>query len=169
MSDQPHFRFNPNAYQSNRAFEASTEQCDVCDQPCGWRYTGSVYAEGDAPFVCARCISDGKLKAYMGDRSYSLHDAELEGVDAATQSELLERTPGVSSYNPFSWPVIAGKPLAFIGYGDEDAVWNDAAARKTLVDAYKADIDEELTEPTPYGLVFKQLDGPTYVAVIDAD
>lgn len=166
---KPAFRFFPTAYDIDGVFEATNDACEVCKQPSGYRYTGEVYAEGSAPEVCASCIHSGKLAAAMDDKDMQLVEAELAGVDADTAREVLQRTPGFSTFNGFDWPVIDGKPLAFLGYGDSGPVTGDAAATASIEAAWKDSFEDPFEGPTANALVFRTLDGKTHKVVFDFD
>ena len=168
-SDQPHFRFNPGAYKSGRSFERSADLCDVCRSSCGWKYTGSIYAL-KSPTVCAGCIANGSLTQFIYDQHFSLHDIELSGASPELEMEVLKRTPGVACYNPFDWPVLDSKPMQFIGYGEDQMVLSSADQQLAIKQAFvELDWEYELQTPTPYALVFKEIDGNRYRAVIDLD
>jgi uncharacterized protein len=165
--DQPYFRFNPRAYEEGRSFERSHEVCDVCSSPCVWKYTGGIYAI-EEPIVCARCIANGELGKFFGDKHFSLQDIEMSGAEPSLEKEVLQRTPGVACYNPFDWPVLDGKPLAFVGYG-EDKDLLDIAAVRSAIEAAFGEIGRKFDGPTSYALVFKEIDGERYRAVVDFD
>lgn len=167
--DQPNFRFNPGAYGEGRSFERSSEACDVCHQPSVWKYVGSIYATAN-PTVCARCIANGEVAKFLNEEHFSFHDIELDGADLSSETELLQRTPGVSCFNPFEWPVLSSIPLAFIGYGEDEPILKDGGAQEAIEAAFAA-IDWEFKrgEPTPYAMVFREIDGGRYRAVIDLD
>lgn len=79
----------------------------------------------------------------------------------------MQRTPGVACFNPFDWPVLDGKPLAFLGYGDEPGLSDQpdvraAVAREFAVHGVEA-------EASPYALIFKEIDGSRYRVVLDSD
>jgi uncharacterized protein CbrC (UPF0167 family) len=167
-SDKPLFRFHPGAYERG-AFVASDEPCDVCERPSVWLYTGTVYAEGEERSVCARCIAKGALAgALEGD--YQLHDADFDDdVDEALADEVMQRTPGFETFNAFTWPVLNGKPLVYVGHGDEEATWKNPDAAAAIRKLYEDEFEEELDGPTPYALVFKEVDGSRHVAIADLD
>ena len=169
-ADQPHFRFNPGAYRDARSLKASDDRCDVCALPCEWKYTGNVYAL-KRPAVCARCIASGALATFLADGHFALHDVELDEADPALEAELLQRTPGVACFNPFEWPVLDGRPLASIGSGPEAGVVDNPDAQAAIAAAYEemgwGDVESNPSDP--YALVFKELDGGRYRAVIDLD
>ncbi|MFC7498382.1 CbrC family protein [Enterovirga sp. GCM10030262] len=168
MSDEkPYFRFNPGAYQNGRSFEQTSEVCDVCARPCAWRYTGNIYAE-QSPIVCARCIASGSLGGFLNDAEFTFHDIELNGADPALEDELFRRTPGVACFNPFEWPVLDAKPLAFAGYGEDRALLSLAGVRSAIDSAF-AVAGGAFDGPTPYALIFKEIEGERYRAVIDLD
>ncbi|MES1200728.1 MAG: CbrC family protein [Pseudomonadota bacterium] len=168
MTDQPHFRFYPNAYADEEgAFEASEETCDVCSRKAVWLYTGEIYAEGEPPSVCARCISDGSLRKRLPRDSYTMQDIMLEDAEPDLADEVLYATPSVASLNPFEWPVRNGKPLAFMGAGDSPSLKGNAAARAAIKHAFEEAGDDD-GHPS-HTLVFKQIDGNFHVAVIDLD
>lgn len=165
MSDKPHFRFNPGAYERG-TFEASDAECAGCERPCVWRFVGIVYAEGAQPIVCARCIADGGLSRIVSD--YCLHDMEFEDeVDADLADEVDRRTPGFSTFNPFTWPVRHREPLAFVGYGDDAALKTESGVIAALEALAEEMGNDDLAEG--YALIFKQLDGDEFVAVLDLD
>jgi uncharacterized protein CbrC (UPF0167 family) len=165
-ADQPFFRFYPYAYDDPAVFEHSGDRCDVCRRPCVWRYNGSLYATTE-PSVCARCITDGRLGAFLREPHHSLQDVEICGADPAMAEEVLQRTPGVASYNPFEWPVFDGKPLAFIGYGDNEAVIA-APGVKAMIEQAFADLGWT-SIASRYALVFREVDGQRYRVVPDFD
>src|SRR5262249_22050754 len=129
--DQPYFRFNPGAYEEGRSFESSSDVCAVCLRPCVWKYTGNVYAIGN-PTVCSRCIASGELGKYLSDEHFSLHDIVMNGAEPSLEMEVLQRTPGVACFNPFEWPVLDAKPLAFAGYGGDKRLLDIIAVRSAI-------------------------------------
>jgi len=166
VSDQPHFRFYPNAYAEGGPFKRSQQACDVCGRQAGWLYTGGIYMEGEPPSVCALCMASGALRKHMPADAYLLQDIVLEGADEDLANEVLLATPGVASLNPFAWPVIDAEPLAYIGVGDEAALKANASAQRAIVEAFAE--RGEAGHPS-HTLVFKQRDKDQYVAVIDMD
>jgi uncharacterized protein CbrC (UPF0167 family) len=165
--DQPYFRFNPGAYEEGRSFERSSDVCEVCSRPCVWEYTGGVYAT-ENPIICARCIANGELGRFLGDEHFSLHDIMISGAEPGLEKEVLQRTPGVECYNAFAWPVLDAKPLAFVGYG-EDQDLLDIVAVRSAIEAAFGEIGRKFVGPTSYALVFKEIDGERYRAVVDLD
>jgi uncharacterized protein CbrC (UPF0167 family) len=165
--DQPHFRFNPGAYEDGRSFERSSDVCEVCSRPCVWKHTAGVYAT-ESPVVCARCIANGELGRFLGDKHFSLQDIEMSGAEPSLEKEVLQRTPGVASYNAFKWPVLDAKPLAFVGYGEDQDLLDIAAARSAIEAAF-GEIGRKFDGPTSYALVFKEIHGERYRAVVDFD
>ncbi|MFZ2032032.1 MAG: CbrC family protein [Vitreimonas sp.] len=167
MSDQPHFRFYPNAYAEGGPFKRSDETCDVCERQTVWLYTGEIYLEDEPPSVCARCLASGALRQRLPSDSFVLQDVVLEGADEALTNEVLYATPNVASINPFEWPVLDGEPLAYSGIGDDVALKRNAAAQRAIAQAF-ADLGEENGHPSQ-ALVFRRLDTEEFVAVIDMD
>jgi uncharacterized protein len=166
--DQPYFRFNPGAYEDGHSFERSSEVCDVCSRPCVWKYKGIVYTKEEPSVVCAQCIANGELGKLLGAKYFSLQDIGISGAEPSLEEEVLRRTPGVASYNAFDWPVLDGKPLAFVGYGeDEDLL--DIAAVRSAIEAAFGEIGRKFDGPTSYALVFKEIGGERYRAVVDFD
>jgi uncharacterized protein CbrC (UPF0167 family) len=165
MNDKPHFRFNPGAYERD-AFESSQDACGACGRPCVWKFKGIVYTAGPKPVVCARCVADGSVAKVADD--YGLHDADFdEDVDPVLAEEVEKRTPGFSTFNAFVWPVRDKAPLAFVGYGDDEAL-----KAKPAVIAAMETLAEELGDEDiagGYALIFKHLDREDYVAVLDLD
>jgi uncharacterized protein len=168
MDDAPHFRFYPNAYAAGGYLGRSDKACDLCHRPCGWRFKGCIYAIEKLETICARCIVSGALANHCGDEHFSLHDGEMEDADPTLAQEVLQRTPGIASFNPFTWPTLDRKPLAFVGHGDAPETVAIPEARAAIAAAF-AEIDWEPAEESPYALVFREIDGPRYRAVIDLD
>lgn len=166
MTDQPFFRFYPNAYAEGGPFEKSDEECGVCARPAGWLFTGVIYHESDDdPNVCARCIAEGGLSKVAP--GYTLHDMQFaDAPDAAMAEEIEQRTPGFATWNAFEWPVREGKPLAFMGYGSDPSL-RTAEALAAIAEVF-ADFSLEDADPS-HALLFKTLDGDAYVAVLDLD
>lgn len=163
---RPEFRFNPVAYR--HSFEASEELCDLCRRPFVWKYTGLIYSAAESPAVCARCIADGRLEAFFAGRNFQLHDVTLDGTDPALEDELLRRTPGIASFNAFGWPVLDGLPMAFVGYGEDEALIALPEVQAAIGEAF-GELGWTFDGPSPYALLFKELDGPRYRAVVDLD
>ena len=166
MSDQPYFRFYPNAYAEGGSFKRSQQACDVCARAAVWLYTGAIYMQGEPPRVCARCMASGALRERLSGDAFVLQDIVLEGADEAMANEILQATPSVASLNPFAWPVSAGEPLAYIGVGDEEALKRNAKAQRAIAEAFAAFGEDG--HPS-HALVFKHLDEDNYLAVIDMD
>lgn len=164
---KPHFRFYPGAYGEDAAFKPSQDACGVCGQPCGWRYVGNIYVVKPPEIVCASCIASGKLAEQYDD--LSLHDVALDGAEPALEAELLQRTPGVACFNPFVWPVLDGKPLAFVGYGDEPSFAKIEAAQEAAARAGEEFGLDDMDLPSAYALVFKEVDGERYEVSLDFD
>lgn len=160
--DQPHFRFNPRAYDEGRCFERSRDTCEVCSRPCVWKYTGSIYG-ADVSTLCARCIADGAL-----EEEFDLHDMVLEGAEPSLEDEVRQRTPGFDTFNAFEWPVLDAKPMAFVGYGEDESLLAIPAVRSAIAAAF-GEIGKTFDGPTSYALIFKEIDGERYRAVIDLD
>lgn len=167
-SRQPHFRFYPGVYRDAGAMEESEASCDACRLPCGWRYTGTIYAVAELDNLCARCISDGRTGSALNDQHFSFHDTELECVSPEAARELLQRTPGVACFNPFAWPVLDGMPLAYIGVGDAPALTALPDVCAAVAAAFE-EIGWEPEEQSPYALLFREVDGSRWRAVIDLD
>ena len=166
--DKPYFRFNPVAYDVKGSFERSSDACDVCSRSCVWKYIGGVYVQMDSPVVCARCIASGELGRFLGDKRFSLHDADISDAKPSLRNEVLQLTPGFATYNAFDWPVLDAKPLAFVGYGEDETLLENAAVRSAIEAAF-AEIGWKFDGPTSYALVFKEVDGERYRAVVDLD
>ena len=69
---------------------------------------------------------------------------------------------------PFEWPVLDAKPLAFVGYGEDQNLLDIAAVRSAVKAAF-GEIGRKFDGPTSYALIFKEIDGERYRAVVDFD
>lgn len=163
---KPKFRFFPRAYEIDGVFERSRQPCSICETPAEWLYVGSVYSvKNDGLEPCALCVSAGRIGEALGGASYSLRDADLsDDVNSELETEIMERTPGFATFNPFDWPAIDGLPLAFLGYGDEACFKGNKG-----VDAAIRQAGDNSGFPSYYALIFGTLDGATYKAEIDLD
>jgi uncharacterized protein len=167
---KPFFRFNPNSYERGDIFVACDIPCDICKRPCIWQYRGIIYAAGNIPEICAGCIADGSLGKFLNRPFFSLHDITIDDADPELENELMQRTPGVPCFNPFSWPVLDGKPLAFLSFGEDanSGIFQLPEVKQAIALAY-AELGWDDPEPGPYILLFKEIDGDRYQAVIDLD
>src|SRR5262249_54244537 len=147
VTDQPHFRFYPDAYGEDGAFKASNELCDVCERPAVWLYTGEIYVAGEPPSVCARCMASGALAARLGRDAFALQDIVIDGADEELANEVLFATPGVASINAFEWPVVEGEPLVYVGAGDKAALKHNTRAQRAIIAAF-AEIGGETGHPS---------------------
>lgn len=168
MSDQPAFRFHPDAYEHG-CFEASEQACAACGRPCVWKYTQHIYALPPEPTaICARCIADGAVAKAVTDGDYGLHDFSFDAEpEAALADEVERRTPGFATYNPFVWPVRNGSPLVFLGFG-ADANLGDVAPVKAAVATLATEMGVDEINAAD-ALIFRTLDGEAYVATLDLD
>ena len=167
MSDKPSFRFHPDAY-AHGCFEESDEACAACGRACVWKYANHIYALPPEPeAICARCIADGSVAQAVPEGDYSLHDLSFDDEPSDDlMAEVEQRTPGFATYNPFVWPVRDSVPLAFLGFGEDDNL-----AREPQVKAAIAALAKEMgSEVAPSdAMIFRTLDGATYVATLDMD
>ena len=170
-SHKPNFRFHPNAYEA--CFERSSEACDVSGEPCRWRYTGNIYGPPitDDLTLSAKSLAAGSLANLTGEDGFSFQDVDFEDdVAESLQSEIFERTPGVASFNPFTWPVLEGFPLAYIGTGAEYRFWKNKSVRIAMQSAWEVlELEIPLSEPNESILLFQTLDKKHYRAVVDLD
>lgn len=158
------FRFHPTALTAARSFTRGPGQCEVCKRVTGWLYSGPLYA-GRKSQPCAECIASGRFDAYLNDEFWAFFDTDLSEVSGEYHDELLKRTPGFPVFNPFTWPGTDGTPLAFIGYGEDEALWRDMAARAAMTKAF----GQNLEGPSSYALVFRELGGGPFRVVVDLD
>jgi uncharacterized protein len=167
VTDKPFFRFHPDAYEHG-VFEESDALCSACGKSCVWKYTQHIYAlPPDPEAICARCIADGNVAKAVPEGDYGLHDFSFdEEPSEALAVEVEQRTPGFATYNPFVWPVRDGMPLAFLGFG-EDANLAGVLGVQAAIAALASDMGGEINPND--ALIFKTLQGETYVATLDLD
>ncbi|MES2444266.1 MAG: CbrC family protein [Pseudomonadota bacterium] len=166
--DKPAFRFYPRAYDDG-VLKREGGPCEICRREGTWIYQGVVYAVRDEMQVCARCIAEGRLLAFLDDPHFQLHDIEIEGVGPDLRDELLRRTPGVECFNPFNWPALRGMPLAFAGHGDGLGLWEVQGARMAMEAAWRERMGSALDGASPYLLVFRELNEGAWRAEVDLD
>ena len=149
------------AHSSDRATSATSAHVPACGN------TRPRLRNGET--CCLRPLHrERRAGQLLGDKHFSLHDIEMSGAEPSLKMEVLQRTPGVACYNPFEWPVLDTKPLAFVGYG-EDQNLLDIAAVRSAIEAAFGEIGRKFDGPTSYALVFKEIDGERYRAVVDFD
>ncbi|MBH5322367.1 CbrC family protein [Aurantiacibacter sediminis] len=158
---KPHFRFYPHAYEDGN-FEESDAKCWLCGCPCGWRYVASIYSADKPEVVCARCLADGTLGSGTHDTV-----ASSKVVDKELWFEAECCTPGISSFNPFSWPVVDGEPLAYLGHADQRDLEKRAEVKQAMA-ALAKEFDWPEVAPH-YAMIFRSLDGKHWRASMDLD
>lgn len=144
--------------------------CEVCARPCIWRYTGAIYTHKAKVTVCASCIYNGDLADFLDDEFFTLHDVSHEKMRPEFEAELLQRTPGIACFNPFEWPILDEKPLAFLHYGTKEEAHHFDTPR--VAEAMKREFSRYgWKEPYPlqYALLFKEVDGDRYRVSIDLE
>lgn len=162
------FRFNRLAYEGEN-FVGFAGSCDFCERPNPLIYQGGIYVPQPEPSVCDVCIAAGRLGERYS-RNYPLFgDFQMDEADPELKDEVFVRTPGFATFNPFNWPVIDRKPLAFFGYGDRNEIWGDADARAAMEKAWLEATGEALTGPSAYLLAFREVDGARWAAEVDFD
>lgn len=165
--DRPYFRFVPGAFENNLCFERSDKKCDICAKACLWKYNGNIYAVNDPDTVCARCIADGNLAKHFGAETFGLHDMEVD-ISPPLWEEINHRTPGIPTYNAITWPVINGVPCAFVAAGDSSDFPRGSDVDAAVADAWR---ERGLGDQGAlrYILLFRQMNGKDYRAVVDLD
>ncbi|MFE1311013.1 CbrC family protein [Streptomyces sp. NPDC058755] len=149
------------AYHSGAgAMAPSDEPCVCCGQVRGWVYTGPVYgAEAPSRGICPYCIAFGKAAERYGATFNDVIDGEVPDEVAR---EILERTPGIPSWQSPRWLTHCGDGAEFMEpAGTEElrhfpdavealrrecAEWGWSAER---VDAYLTALDTD-DQPTAY-------------------
>src|SRR5690606_20932467 len=92
----------------------SSKKCKCCQRSRGFIYVGPVYAEKDlTEALCPWCIADGSA-AKKYDATVVDSEAFDENASAAAIIEILERTPGVNTFQSEQWPSCCGEPAAFV-------------------------------------------------------
>jgi uncharacterized protein len=113
MTPLPTFRFHPEPLRSG-SVEPASIVCNACEQPRDHVYVGNCYVEDDFDGeVCPWCIADGTAHQRFG---MTFHEAEPPSgtVDMALVDELEERTPGLCSDSPVTWPWCCDMPMAYV-------------------------------------------------------
>jgi uncharacterized protein CbrC (UPF0167 family) len=110
----PTFRYHPDPIASGSVIQ-SDNTCRSCGQSRGYIYTGPVYSEEELDdALCPWCIADGsahrKFEADFMDSAAFSGDPPEEVME-----EIVERTPGFSTWQSESWPCCCDDAAAFIG------------------------------------------------------
>lgn len=142
MEDLPEFRYHPDPVATG-AIVTTDDQCECCGRARGYKYSASIYCEGEIEIVCPWCIADGSLAAKF--------DAELVDdlslVDANLPSEVVQevtsRTPGYESWQQDSWMTCCNDACEFHGDATRDEVRSlDAAGLQRLAEDAGFPIDD---------------------------
>lgn len=162
----PHFRFYPGCYEDG-TLKQTGEICVTCGEGDRWVYNGSIYCERRDKPVCAGCIADDRLEAHYG--GFSFFDVDFSADPGSYGDEVLTRTPGFPMFNPITWPVHGGIPMAYQGVGDQKHFWKDVNCRAAMQQFWKEMVGKELEGPTGYLFVFKTLDDTAFGFALDLD
>ena len=163
----PHFRFYPGCYEDG-TLKQTDEACVTCGEAGRWMFGGSIYSTSRDKPVCAGCIADDRLASHYG-AGFSMHDIDFDSDAGEYEIEVLQRTPGFPIYNPITWPVKDGVPMAYQGVGDQKHFWLDMDCRSAMQQFWRDNIGDELEGPAYHLLVFKTLDGETFGFALDLD
>jgi uncharacterized protein len=165
--DKPNFRFYPGAY-ADECLKKADHNCVNCRRSGTWLYSGSIYSTCRDKPVCAACIAEDRLAERFG--SFVLFDADFsDEVDAEVEGEVMQRTPGFPTFNPFVWPVSDGMPMVYMGVGDDKQFWRDEACREAMKQFWRQEIGGDLDGPAYQLLVFKSLDNSKFGFALDLD
>jgi uncharacterized protein CbrC (UPF0167 family) len=114
----PFFRYHPDPVETGSIVE-SEARCQCCGKARGYVYTAAPHSEQDVPedSLCPWCIADGSAH-----KEFGAEFVDVEGISAdlpeGVVRELLERTPGYSSWQAEEWRDCCGDAAAFLGpYG----------------------------------------------------
>jgi len=133
----PKFKYFEDPYKLNIIKRDDNIRCHCCNKLTGYNYEGVIYSVHDVSNVCPWCIANGavgeKYDATFHDCVYD----ESQLFDKSSVSEVMERTPGFPTWQPFTWPIRDGDFCMYVG----DIGWDEI---KVLPDS--EDVIRELHE-----------------------
>jgi uncharacterized protein CbrC (UPF0167 family) len=123
------FKYIENPYNSSAiSYSEKPQKCDIC-QKHSTGYEGACYGYDNINFVCEDCLSNGKLKekgseANIGHRFFlkrqlkkiypDKDERDIETLVNQRTDEINYRTPHLTTFQEFSWPVHCGDYCRFI-------------------------------------------------------
>jgi uncharacterized protein CbrC (UPF0167 family) len=117
--EMPTFKYVRNPIENQIFSEAEEGEIILCDS-CGKQthyYETVMYCEAEVDAICPECIANGAAAAkFEGTFIETADEARAAVPDPAKQQELLERTPGLNSWNPLIWLAHCDDYCAFVTY-----------------------------------------------------
>jgi uncharacterized protein CbrC (UPF0167 family) len=94
--------------------ETSAEACGCCGEKRGFIHSAGMFTRQDPePRVCPWCIADGRAAAKF---TGSFNDGPDRPKDSCTGAEeVMTRTPHVTSWQDWFWPVCCDECCIFLG------------------------------------------------------
>lgn len=111
--------------------ERSEVTCAACGEARGFIVTSTSYGEGvpeDAAF-CPWCVADGTAHRCFG---VTFNQVGL-GAPPAVVSEVRERTPGVFTWQDWSWPTHCNDAAVYVGEPSADELRGNLEAHEALL------------------------------------
>lgn len=168
----PMFKYMPNPMQANIFETGEIVVCDCCEQEVDIYYKGGIYAIEEVECLCPSCIHSGRAaKKFDGEFQQDLLNPELVN-NADYTNEVLQRTPGYSSWQGNNWLAHCTDYCAFINYvGWDELVAMGITEELTHYDDYS---HEELAASlrnngSHQGYLFQCLECQQYVLYSDFD
>ncbi|MBZ5524481.1 MAG: CbrC family protein [Acidobacteriia bacterium] len=157
----PSFKYHPDPLSTGSVM-ASDKRCQVCRQPRGFVYTGTIHSISDLETVCPWCIHDGAAHILFHAEFTALNAVggygEWEPVPQPVSEEVAFRTPGFSGWQQERWFTHCGDAAAFLGpmgRAELEELGQDAASVICRESGFRGD---------DWGSYFKSMDrhgGPT--------
>ena len=111
----PHFRYHPDPLGTGSVV-ASEDRCSVCADARGYSYDGPVYSEEwDEELICPWCIADGSAHERWDAEFTDQWGDEWDAVPLERREEVVQRTPGFSTWQTSFWLPHCGDACAFLG------------------------------------------------------
>lgn len=169
MSQPPHFRFYPGAYD-DEVIKPSEAACGVCQEPRGWVCESALYGVAPPENPCPWCIADGRA-GVLADCEFGACNEVGDGVaDEDVREEIANRTPKPPSWQDFIWPVHAGTPMIYEGRKEYEDV-KDHPAQLTAMRAAVPDEETMLKWVSRDGdvnvMMFRSMNGAAYFGWMD--
>jgi uncharacterized protein CbrC (UPF0167 family) len=98
----PKFKYHPDPI-STGSIEESNESCDCCGKKTGYIYSASFYCIENIRALCPWCIASGEAAEKYGGQFNDDYPLEEASLNKFIIKEVIERTPGYSSWQQEVW------------------------------------------------------------------
>ena len=135
----PQFKYHPDPIATG-SIVPSDLYCRCCDQPRGYLYAHSVWAEHIISEFCPWCIADGSAaeRFDLAFNSFWL----AEGISDEIYDEIAHRTPGIVSWDDEEWLSCCSDACEFRGLASHSLLTGLAEPPSEVLTVFKWTTDD---------------------------